>query len=70
MRQPTDTDILNWLESHGALVNRPLRYGPHVSVHDKVDGIISGDDVRHYYGATYRDAVCNAMQGESLRGEN
>jgi len=48
----TDTERLDWLEQHEALVNtadHPKR-GPHVAVQ-------VGEELRHVHRASYRDAI-------------
>lgn len=50
----TDTERLDWLEKHGALLNTSLT-GPHVCIDDGREGHF------HAYGQDYRAAVDSAM---------
>ena len=57
MKKPTDKQRLDWLESHQALVNVAGNGQPHVCADQN-----NPDDLNHFYGPSYREAIDQAMK--------
>ena len=57
MKKPTDKQRLDWLEGHQALVNVAGNGQPHVCADQN-----NPDDLNHFYGSSYREAIDQAMK--------
>jgi hypothetical protein len=60
-----DSIRLEWLQKHGALINRPdtLMGQAHICLHTaEQHRDLCVENIRHFYGRTYRQVIDKAMK--------